>query len=175
MSSYWSTKKKIVYALSYFNNQNLDLPEFSTATLLSLHVIALATRQHVFYIFRSSSSSTSEMWDLQAWNFSPSLGHIFKIELCWSVKQQMMILSTDCSKIFNSKNEAFPGNAGLCIAFKHQISLATVLTANFGYNQFKSCLRSVPIFQLPARCHLKWQCCSIGIWADALYLDRLSI
>ena len=47
-------KKNIVYALSYFNNQNLDLPEFSTATLLSLHVIALATRKHVFYSIQAA-------------------------------------------------------------------------------------------------------------------------
>ena len=40
-------------------------------------------------------------------------------------------------KIFKSKIEARPVNAGHYMAFKHHISFATDLTANFGCNRFK--------------------------------------
>ena len=38
-------------------------------------------------------------------------------------------------KIFISKIEACPVNAGNCMAFKHLISFATYLAANFGCNR----------------------------------------
>ena len=40
-------------------------------------------------------------------------------------------------KIFKSKIEARPVNAGHYMAFKHRISFATDLAANFGCNRFR--------------------------------------
>ena len=40
-------------------------------------------------------------------------------------------------KIFKSKIKACPVNAGHYMAFRHSISFATDLTANFGCNQFR--------------------------------------
>ena len=40
-------------------------------------------------------------------------------------------------KIFKSKIKARPVNAGHYMAFKHRISFATDLTANFGCNRFR--------------------------------------
>ena len=48
-----------------------------------------------------------------------------------------MLTKADCQKkIFKSKIEARPVNAGY-MAFKHSISFATNLAANFGCNRFR--------------------------------------
>ena len=46
-----------------------------------------------------------------------------------------MFTNADCSTIFKSKIEARPINAGHYMAFKHRISFATDLAANFGDSQ----------------------------------------
>ena len=47
----------------------------------------------------------------------------------------MNVTKEDCSKIFKLKIEARPVNAGHLMAFKHHISFATDLAANFGCDQ----------------------------------------
>ena len=79
-------------------------------------------------------------------------------------------------KIFKSKIEALPVNAGHYMAFKHRVSFATNLAAK----QCKLWLQSIQNharhrFNAFARVHLKSLCCSIRIWTDALFLDRSSI
>ena len=56
----------------------------------------------------------------------------------WSVTQQMIVYKDNLlKKIFKLKIEARPVNAGHHMAFKHHISFATNLTANFGCNRFR--------------------------------------
>ena len=89
----------------------------------------------------SSSSSTSKFkkkskrWELITWN----LGQIFEIKL-WMVGQwhsRWMFAKQIAQKIFKSKIEACPVNAGhYDMPFKHHISFAINLAANFGCNLF---------------------------------------
>ena len=69
----------------------------------------------------------------------------------WSVTQCLQ--RKIAKKIFKLKIEAHPVNAGHYMAFKHCISFAIYLAANFGHNQF----RITPdfVFQAFARSHLK--------------------
>ena len=56
----------------------------------------------------------------------------------WSVAQQMNVYKGRLlKKIFKSKMEACPVNAGHYMSFKHSISFATDLAANFGCNRFR--------------------------------------
>ena len=56
----------------------------------------------------------------------------------WSVTQYMTVYKGKLlKKIFKLKIEACPVNAGHYMAFKHSISFATDLAANFGCNRFR--------------------------------------
>ena len=60
----------------------------------------------------------------------------------WSVTQLMnvykrILLMDNAQKIFKLKTEARPVNAGHYMAFKHLISFATDLAANFGCYRFR--------------------------------------
>ena len=56
----------------------------------------------------------------------------------WSVTQKRIFYKGRLlKKIFKSKIEARPVNAGHYMAFKHCISFATYLAANFGCNRFR--------------------------------------
>ena len=51
----------------------------------------------------------------------------------WSVTQRIIVYKGRLLKIFKSKIEACPVDAGHPMAFKHHISFATNLAANFGW------------------------------------------
>ena len=55
----------------------------------------------------------------------------------WPATQQMIFCEADCSKIFKSKINACPVNAGLYMTFKNCISFATYSAANFGFDRFR--------------------------------------
>ena len=88
-----------------------------------------------------------EKWELITWN----LGQIFEIELWWLVNNTVdeCLQRQIAKKIFKSKIEARPVNAGHYMAFKHRISFATDLAANFDCICSESRLTSFPSFCAP--------------------------
>ena len=96
------------------------------------------------------------------------------------LKQHIVTLRSEFLLV-KSKIKACPLiNTGLHTAFKHTISFATVLAANFGCNQFRIMPEIVAKLMLAAQCPmspLKWLCCSIGIWfrSAALHSTKDSI
>ena len=79
------------------------------------------------------------------------------------------------AKIFKSNIKSHSVNAGFYVAFRSHFSITIVSASNFdclfriNFNQARDS------FQAFAHSYLKWLCCSIGIWANALFSDRLSI
>ena len=69
-------------------------------------------------------------------------------------------------QIFESTAEACTAHSDFYMAYQHHSSFATVLAANLVSVNCNSCQRSFSSF-----CALP--CCSIGIWADTLFCDRL--
>ena len=73
-------------------------------------------------------------------------------------------------KIFNSKIEARSVNAGHYIAFKHGISFATDLAANFGCNRFKIAQDIVSKLLRSAI----WSCCAVWFESEQIpFLGQL--
>ena len=78
-------------------------------------------------------------------------------------------------KIFKSKIEACPVNAGHYMALKHSISFATNLAANFGCYRFR--ITPDIVSKLLRAARAIWSRCAVRfrIWADALSSDSSSI
>ena len=55
----------------------------------------------------------------------------------WSLTQQMIVYKGKLLKNLQIEIKARPVNAGHYMAFKHRISFATNLAANFGCNRFR--------------------------------------
>ena len=93
--------------------------------------------------------------------FRTDLGH--QVMDGWSVTQSMIVYKGRLlKKIFRLKIKACPVKAGHYMAFKHLVSFATNLAANFGCNLFRI---TPDIVGFPAFVchHLKSLCCSIRI------------
>ena len=81
----------------------------------------------------------------------------------WSVRHSRWLAWDEClqkqvaKKILKSKIEAHPFNAGHYTAFKHCISFATNLAANFGCYWF----RITPDVVSKLLCAANWSCCAV--------------
>ena len=71
-------------------------------------------------------------------------------------------------KIFKSKIECRPVNAGFYLAFKHRISLAAYLTANFGCSQF----RIMPEILFKLLRAAIWSSCDVRLESEQIPISR---
>ena len=150
-----------------------EMPEFLNASLWLIHCIAFKwngvekNSLHTSFVQFSLSSwltSKSENWELEIQDRS------WRSSYGWLVNNTV----DDClQRQIAQKNvqieiKACPVNTGHYMAFKHHISFAINLAANFGCNWF----RIMPHIFSKLLLTTIW---SIGIWANTLSSDRLSI
>ena len=150
----------------------LDIQEFSIANLYQYDIDWRWNffTSHNFAQCSWSSSSTSEKRELNL-KFRTDLRD--QLIVGWSVTQMISFNCKLQKRNLQTKN--------LCLSCQCR-SIHSFQTLHFVCNHFGCKLwfqsiqdRARHRFQAFARCHLKWQCCSIWISADASFWDRLSI
>ena len=145
-----------------------DIPEFLTANLLLIHSIVLDVDWSWKFL---------ENYQLQSWwagfNFEFLLNSHWD---CWSVTQWISSLRCRLLKrIFKSNRNLSTQCRSPYMAFKHCVSFATDLAANFGFYWpriiiIQSCKRLIPAVRLESE---QTRFSRTGRWFTSAALDRI--